>query len=74
MKQETISDRLAKVREKSGYTFRELETLTEKQGNKVTHGAIQAIEAGTKPNPTVQTIAAIARALGCSPGWLAFGE
>ncbi len=39
----------------------------------IAYGLVSKIESGRRPNPTLGTVAALAKALGCMAGWLAFG-
>lgn len=65
---ETIGARLKFARTLRRLGARELGRLVG-----LSHNAVSFLESDSSP-PTVDTIAALAAALRCSPGWLAFGE
>ena len=64
---EGLATRLQAVRSANTLTLRELDRRAE-----ISTGASRAIEAGGMP--TLDTIELVARALGVSPAWLAYGE
>lgn len=64
---DSVAVRLRKSREHAGLSMR---TLSEKAG--LSPGTAQSIESGTIPS--IATIERLARALGVSSSWLAFGE
>lgn len=64
---EGLAARLRAVRAAKGLTLRELDRRAE-----ISTGASRAVEVGGMP--TLDTIEFLARALGVSPAWLAYGE
>lgn len=62
-----FAQRLAEARSLRGVTVRELG-----RASGVVEGTIRSLERGTLPQ--VDTLEAVAKALGVSPAWLAFGE
>jgi transcriptional regulator with XRE-family HTH domain len=62
-----FADRLREARSLRDVTMRELG-----RASGVIEGTVRAMERGTMPQ--VDTVEAVAKALGVSPAWLAFGE
>lgn len=70
---ELCGERVRQAREQFSLTLRDLEQRTRDNNEHISHQAVLYIETGSNV-PKVDTLEIIARALGISPGWLAYGE
>lgn len=66
---ETLADRLKSRRESRGLTMTGLERMAD-----VGTGLVSKLESGQRRDSKTSTVAALAKALGCSPEWLAYGK
>jgi ribosome-binding protein aMBF1 (putative translation factor) len=67
--QETMGDRLLRARTARGLGSRQ---LSEEAG--LSDGTVSALETGRRGTPTIDTVEVLARALGVTPEWLAWGR
>lgn len=71
----TLGSRLKSLREKAGLSAREVDRLAVLgNGKHLTPGHSLYIETNDKPNPTMETLTAIARVFDVSLDWLVDGE